>query len=43
VRYLYASDEGLLYQPTMLRIRTDKSPGECTVDQLQYTDRSIIP
>lgn len=43
VRYLYASDEGLLYQPTMLRIRKDKSPGECTVDQLQYTDRTIMP
>ena len=42
VRYLYASDDGLLYQPTMVRIRDDKSPSECTVDQLQYTDRTIV-
>ncbi len=42
VRYLYASDDGLLYQPTMVRVRDDKSPGDCTVDQLQFTDRSIV-
>lgn len=42
VRYLYASNEGLLYQPVMLRIRNDKSPGECTVDQLHYTDRTVL-
>jgi bifunctional non-homologous end joining protein LigD len=42
VRYLYASNEGLLYQPVMLRIRDDKSPGECTVDQLHYTDRTVL-
>lgn len=42
VRYLYASAEGLLYQPVMLRIRDDKSPGECTVDQLHYTDRTVL-
>jgi ATP-dependent DNA ligase len=42
VRALYASTEGLLYQPVMLRIRTDKSPNECTVDQLRFTDRTII-
>lgn len=43
VRYLYASDTGLLYQPTMVRVRHDKSPGDCTVDQLQFTDRTILP
>lgn len=42
VRYLYASAERLLYQPVMLRIRDDKSPGECTVDQLHYTDRTVL-
>jgi ATP-dependent DNA ligase len=43
VRALYASAEGLLYQPVMLRVRHDKSPTECTVDQLRFTDRSIVP
>lgn len=43
VRALYASPEGLLYQPVMLRVRHDKAPTECTVDQLRYTDRTIIP
>jgi ATP-dependent DNA ligase len=43
VRYLYASDDRLLYQPVMVRVRTDKSPGDCTVDQLQFTDRTILP
>jgi bifunctional non-homologous end joining protein LigD len=43
VRYLYASEDGLLYQPRMVRVRHDKSPIECTVDQLQYTDRSVVP
>jgi ATP-dependent DNA ligase len=42
VRALYASAEGLLYQPVMQRVRNDKSPTECTVDQLRYTDRTII-
>jgi ATP-dependent DNA ligase len=42
VRALYASPEGLLYQPVMVRVRHDKSPAECTVDQLHYTDRTII-
>lgn len=43
VRYLYASDEGLLYQPVMLRVRHDKTPLECTVDQLRFTDRTVVP
>lgn len=42
VRALYASADGLLYQPVMLRVRHDKSPTECTVAQLQYTDRTVI-
>jgi bifunctional non-homologous end joining protein LigD len=43
VRYLYASDTGLLYQPVMMRVRRDKSPIECDVDQLQFTDRTVVP
>jgi bifunctional non-homologous end joining protein LigD len=42
VRYLYASEDRLLYQPVMVRVRDDKSPSECTVDQLQFTNRSVI-
>lgn len=42
VRALYTSADGLLYQPVMLRVRHDKAPTECTVDQLRYTDRTII-
>jgi bifunctional non-homologous end joining protein LigD len=42
VRALYASADGLLYQPTMLRIRHDKSPTDCTVEQLRYTDRTVL-
>lgn len=43
VRYLYASDESLLYQPVMMRVRHDKAPSECTVEQLYYTDRTVVP
>lgn len=43
VRYLHASDDDQLYQPVMLRVRHDKSPVECNVDQLRYTDRTVIP
>lgn len=43
VRYLYASEDSLLYQPVMLRVRHDKAPSECTVDQLFYTDRTVVP
>lgn len=43
VRYLYASEDSLLYQPVMLRVRDDKAPSECTVEQLYYTDRTVVP
>lgn len=42
VRYLYCSDDRRLYQARMVRKRHDKSPLECTVDQLVFTDRSVI-
>jgi ATP-dependent DNA ligase len=42
IRALYASPDGLLYQPVMVRVRDDKSPTACTVDQLRYTDRTVI-
>lgn len=43
VRYLYASDDARLYQPTMLRARDDKLPSECTIDQFHFTDRTVMP
>lgn len=42
VRYLYAGTNRSLVQPVMLRRRDDKSAAECTVDQLQFTDRSVV-
>jgi ATP-dependent DNA ligase len=44
VRYLYVVPGGKarLYQPTILTKRDDKKAEECTMDQLQYTDKSVI-
>lgn len=44
VKYLYAVDPGRprLYQPTILRRRTDKPMEECTIDQLSYTNKSVV-
>lgn len=33
---------GTLYQPTLLRIRDDKTPGECQADQFVYPDRTVL-
>lgn len=41
-RYLYATADDRLYQPHFQKIRTDKRPDECTIDQLIYTNRNII-
>lgn len=42
VKYLYATDERRLYQPVMVRRRTDKTAIQCGIDQLVFTDRGII-
>lgn len=42
VKYLYATDDHILYQPRILRVRDDKAPSECTVDQLVYTDKGVL-
>jgi len=42
VKYLYMSEDGRLIQPSFLRIRDDKAPHDCTFDQLQPTDKSVI-
>lgn len=41
VRYLYI-DTGELVQPSLERVRDDKPWGECTIDQLHYTDKHTI-
>jgi ATP-dependent DNA ligase len=44
VKYLYAVDPARpkLYQPSIMRVRTDKGMEECTVDQLLYTNKSVV-
>jgi bifunctional non-homologous end joining protein LigD len=44
VRYLYANNPAAprLYQPTLLEKRDDKAPAECTIDQVVYTDKSLV-
>lgn len=42
VKYLYADTNRRLVQSAFLRVRDDKAPTECTIDQLVYTNRSVI-
>lgn len=42
VAYLYCTDELRLYQPRIRGVRVDKSPHECTLDQLEFTDKSVL-
>lgn len=43
VKYQHASHtSGKLVQPTMPRIRTDKRPAECTIDQLVVSNRRVL-
>lgn len=42
VRYLYATDNRKLYQPSMIRIRDDKSPTECDFSQMKFTNRATL-
>lgn len=42
VRYLYVGADGRLYQPTVLRKRTDKRPDECTTQQLKWVNKEVI-
>jgi ATP-dependent DNA ligase/DNA-binding HxlR family transcriptional regulator len=41
VRYLYADTGRRLVQTAFLRKRDDKSPLDCTIDQLEFTDRTV--
>lgn len=42
VRYLYAGAGGRLFQPTLLKIRTDKTQAECTTDQMKHVDKTVM-
>lgn len=42
VQYLYMSDGHRLVQCTRPRIRSDKSPEECTLDQAVYTNKEVL-
>lgn len=42
VRYLYTGAGGRLYQPTLLRIRDDKAPTDCTTAQLKHVSKEIL-
>lgn len=42
VRYLYADTNRRLVQTAFLRVRDDKPIHECTIDQLMFTDRTIL-
>lgn len=40
VRYLYATDDDQLFQPTFVSIRDDKEPSECLFSQLKHTNKA---
>lgn len=42
VKYLYTGAGGRLYQPTILRVRDDKEPPECTVAQLKHVNKEVL-
>lgn len=42
VRYLYQGSNGRLVQPTMLCVRTDKTPRECFTAQLIPTSKEVL-
>jgi bifunctional non-homologous end joining protein LigD len=42
VRYLYTGTGGRLYQPTILRVRDDKTPPECTTAQLKAVNKAVL-
>ncbi len=41
VRYLYATEGDILFQPVFMRRRQDKTPTECLLSQLVRTNREI--
>jgi bifunctional non-homologous end joining protein LigD len=41
VRYLYATDDDQLFQPTFVQIRDDKEAEECLLSQLEHTNKAV--
>jgi ATP-dependent DNA ligase len=42
VRYLHVGNGGRLVQPTVLRVRDDKTPQECTTDQFKTVNKTVL-
>jgi bifunctional non-homologous end joining protein LigD len=42
VRYLYATDDHVLFQPVFVRIRDDKTAAQCVRSQLLQTCRTVL-
>lgn len=42
VRYLYMGAGDRLYQPTILKVRDDKLPQECTTDQFKHVSKKVL-
>jgi len=42
VRYLYATRDDILFQPVFVRLRDDKAPSDCVLDQLERTNRDAV-
>lgn len=42
VEYLYATADDQLFQPVFVRLRDDKDPDECTLDQLVHTSKAVV-
>jgi ATP-dependent DNA ligase len=42
VKYLNLGNAGRLVQPTVLRVRDDKAPQECTTDQLKTVNKAVL-
>lgn len=40
-RYLYLGNGGKLFQPAFVRVRTDKEPQECTMDQFKQVNKNV--
>lgn len=42
VAYLYATDAQQLYQPSLVRLRPDKAPRDCLLDQLVPVNKRVL-
>jgi len=42
VRFLHVGNNGRLVQPTIVGVRSDKTPRECTTDQLRTVNKTVL-